>query len=711
MSSVITKLGKDIQDTQKFVVDRVAQEPAYRSITQGLAKLRNELEQKSLVVQIASQNVTQAHALQRLLETNRLIGNAYQLRVSSLPELPNTRASLPQPALILHSGDAASQRYELIISESQTLGRHPDCKIRLADDLTLVGGHHAELKPIHTLGSVLWQICDRGSRNGTYVNGDRIEDCQTLKPGDRVCLGSSSKTAKSAAFMFESYSQSEPLSFEQNELYRHLFDCNIACLIVDSNRTLSAEEKHFITYTRKVAIAKIFVIASLPGGAISESTRSNLAEIKKWIKGQPNHASIELVSLILVPSAATPGATVSLPHAQPEYEEFCQQLVDLAETKAEEMLVQRITEGLHGQIGAIETVLNNQEARLKERILQDEKELRQVGQDDLKEQIKKAKKKISDEQFFKQVKYEIEQSREELLYKRGVDNLSDKIFRFTKALQPEAVLKQDRCHIRLQVPNKSTSVHNAALKLCRKELQQWAAEEWRRISTLYCDGGLRGLFQRSKETLTLNSNLNSFAPQFHSSESSSVEQILKRPIREPNEDIFETQYEQASLFGYLFKNVRGQVMTGSTAILLVLTAFIPKEYASNQLKAKLVLPLLLIAITSSTIAYRRDRREKQEKKIEELKKKTNSNYESVAEEIADRLVQHLNSTLESEEKQFRSTLETVYEQYDSYLSDREKAQIQLKAQIEEYKKVQQKNIERDREELQKLKRGLSLSGK
>jgi RsiW-degrading membrane proteinase PrsW (M82 family) len=38
-------------------------------------------------------------------------------------------------------------------------------------------------------GSPSWQVCDLGSANGTYLNGQRIQGCHPLKAGDRLILG------------------------------------------------------------------------------------------------------------------------------------------------------------------------------------------------------------------------------------------------------------------------------------------------------------------------------------------------------------------------------------------------------------------------------------------------------------------------------------------------------------------------------------------
>jgi hypothetical protein len=62
------------------------------------------------------------------------------------------------------------------------VGRSAECDVQLADDS--VSRRHARL----VFRDGTWVIQDRGSTNGTIVNGDRVGRCQ-LQPGDRLWLG------------------------------------------------------------------------------------------------------------------------------------------------------------------------------------------------------------------------------------------------------------------------------------------------------------------------------------------------------------------------------------------------------------------------------------------------------------------------------------------------------------------------------------------
>jgi len=66
-----------------------------------------------------------------------------------------------------------------------TIGRDPANRLCLAAEAGL-SRHHAELR---SDGPGRWLICDLGSSNGTYVEGDRLSGCRLLAPGDRIRLG------------------------------------------------------------------------------------------------------------------------------------------------------------------------------------------------------------------------------------------------------------------------------------------------------------------------------------------------------------------------------------------------------------------------------------------------------------------------------------------------------------------------------------------
>ncbi|CAN1209140.1 PrsW family glutamic-type intramembrane protease [Tumidithrix helvetica PCC 7403] len=78
--------------------------------------------------------------------------------------------------------------FQLSANYEVTIGREADCQIVL--ESTRYGGvsrHHASVRPLAEVGT--WEVCDLGSSNGTFINGDRLSGCRRLQPGDRIVLG------------------------------------------------------------------------------------------------------------------------------------------------------------------------------------------------------------------------------------------------------------------------------------------------------------------------------------------------------------------------------------------------------------------------------------------------------------------------------------------------------------------------------------------
>lgn len=96
--------------------------------------------------------------------------------VDEVPELPPGTAML-----VVVRGPNAGSRF-LLDRPTTTIGRHPEADIFL-DDVT-VSRHHVEL----TQDELGVTLRDQGSLNGTYINGERVDERQ-LGTGDELQVG------------------------------------------------------------------------------------------------------------------------------------------------------------------------------------------------------------------------------------------------------------------------------------------------------------------------------------------------------------------------------------------------------------------------------------------------------------------------------------------------------------------------------------------
>jgi pSer/pThr/pTyr-binding forkhead associated (FHA) protein len=90
------------------------------------------------------------------------------------------------PFLLYRDAEGRQLLVELDDAASRlTIGRRPDNDVALPWDAE-VSRVHAQLEPVR--GD--WSLIDDGlSRNGSYVNGDRLTGRRRLRDGDRLCFG------------------------------------------------------------------------------------------------------------------------------------------------------------------------------------------------------------------------------------------------------------------------------------------------------------------------------------------------------------------------------------------------------------------------------------------------------------------------------------------------------------------------------------------
>ena len=92
--------------------------------------------------------------------------------------------------------DSTSQRVTEIRGDVAVLGRDPGLNVTFSGEAAkVVSTRHAELR----LSDGLWHVKDLGSKNGTYVNGQRVSGAVALKPGDNIRLGERGPTLTVAA--------------------------------------------------------------------------------------------------------------------------------------------------------------------------------------------------------------------------------------------------------------------------------------------------------------------------------------------------------------------------------------------------------------------------------------------------------------------------------------------------------------------------------
>jgi hypothetical protein len=107
------------------------------------------------------------------------------------------------------AGPLQDKTFEIGEGESKIIGKGDGSLLRIDDDL-MVSRTHARL----TLERGLLWIEDLGSRNGTYINGNKIEKKTLLRSGDKILLGQVS------CFQCSQWNALEPSRFASRILTR-----------------------------------------------------------------------------------------------------------------------------------------------------------------------------------------------------------------------------------------------------------------------------------------------------------------------------------------------------------------------------------------------------------------------------------------------------------------------------------------------------------
>jgi pSer/pThr/pTyr-binding forkhead associated (FHA) protein len=96
-----------------------------------------------------------------------------------------TVAFMSSPPFLLFADGDGHARIVMLQGRRVTIGRRPSCDLPLTWDAE-VSRLHAEVVPM----GPDWVLCDEGlSRNGTFVNGERLRGRRRLREGDVVAVG------------------------------------------------------------------------------------------------------------------------------------------------------------------------------------------------------------------------------------------------------------------------------------------------------------------------------------------------------------------------------------------------------------------------------------------------------------------------------------------------------------------------------------------
>lgn len=707
------KLSQTIENLQLFLAKKAEEREDLSEIARKLTQLNKTLRQKKLTVQIVSAEPALAQGVFDLINAETEFKRVFQLKFDKIPPPPQQNAPQQTANLKLRQNMANAtglQQYiELDTQQEYTIGRSPDADIAIDPKLYQgVSWNHA----VVTGADTQWQIGDRHSTNGTFVNGQKVTASHPLNSGDTITLACPQTGEMVAELAFTIRVETPDTAVDRE--YWEVVDCDLLLVVADGKQPLAAEVKEFISNLDRTYTSQQYLLLDTPDPKqepeVAKVADENLKQIEVWVKGKLKPAGWELVSLYLKPFYNESKDNVD-PRQQKKQERFIKALGNVVKRQPENILAKRIAVKVVRAAEPIEPLLEQQHQELNEKLEREQRELSALFQTNLKETSKKAIAEANQtkDKFFKQIKLDIAQSKAALLDIYSKKSVIYQIQDFVDGLTPVVLNKNGQKIIQLNDDSTdSNDINTSLVGFCTESLQEWANDEWYKIGHTYCDGGLQGLLKRLNQKIAIVPDILSESP-FSQPEDIDVRSIFQMSFAGTN---CETTHKQKSLGAYIMKQLRSQMMQIMMMLTLVL-GFVGIRSSKNQMTQGLsnyfkqypwLFGIFICAIIFFLVsAYNNENDLKLEEAGVKLKKDLSGYYQSFSKNLLEKVIQDITLTLELEDKKISDGLEIASEAYGDRLIEVEKKQTQIKNNLEKYKE-QQKSLSTELAEFEKLKK-------
>jgi hypothetical protein len=319
---------------------------------------------------------------------------------------------------------------------------------------------------------------------------------------------------------------------------------------------------------------------------------------------------------------------------------------------------------------------------------------------------------------FKQIENAIRQSRSGILDEFNRHSLTYKIQARTDQLQPVIIRRRGAQYLQLQsnLASNSTEINMDMIQLCYGYLSHWMIDEWRRVQTVYGDGGLNRLYQIAHQMFPQTNS-----PLPDSTESLSV-QVSR--VRQSFQDCIapvhcEIYLKESSIGNYLIRQLRNQwmgimfIMTfigmigigGGSRSEMMQAFFSPIVQLKDNplwLFVALAIPLCLIFLFLFN-GYYVNSACKVEESAEKLKKQVRSYYQGFSKHITDDLIMGVLEILQIEHHRLMTLLNQVQAQHQLRLTEEACHAQSLQDKIDRCLS-HKKNLQQTLSSLQRLRR-------
>jgi FHA domain len=698
------QLTQCLQAVYQFSLSRKSRLEGLSNVTQNLDKINIIINSRRLNFQIFSQFSLLCEGMSNWLHSNQALNNFYGFQKSELPAFTSSSSQSQFPKLVLRANPGVSQSeaiYKLSLNQSIIIGR--DLEGQTSSRLIEVplpmyrkiSGRHAEICNVSSLNptSLTWQICDLNSTNGTYINGQKIKGCETLKSGDRVTLGYPNPSEKAPELIFEGQVQN---STQRSSVIQQV-EGDLICLVISPDKELSDSEKQLIDQASQAEIAGFIIIADNSGlsSADNQKAIARLSSIKSSIQNQLPRLSEILETIVLPLHFFYPNILPAplTPPVQQIFSELSANLIALAENQGGKILINRANRQLQDQLQHIDSILSEQQEALNKEIQRTELILQRRNIESLRDHFIEGMKQVSEERdyFFQQVRNNFGRASNDFISDIIPDNLLQSIEDFVENLDPVVNKQKGQVSIELKTNNKG-DLYKEILYFIRSEIIRWSDKHWQFIYYKMSGDGLEGLSKRSYTRLNSLPSFQMDNPFHQLPQKLEIANKLNTSFTNIKVDI---AYGESS--GSDFNGMaRIAMMTASTAMSIGASISAGQNLSPQAIMQGANVISALSGMSGASVSKAQQQKLKIEQIVDSLKRNTRSHYQKIARHLLNTASQEIVSAINTEDRLFRKSLERIDEQFRSYYAE-------FKTITETYK-ARQQALDQDRQAFESIKR-------
>lgn len=672
-------LNQSLEEFRSIVNAKVNEHPICQYILEQLQDNSQQgMSAEKLHIHLFHKSLSISEQLCRFLNTSNIL-NCYQFHPYPLPDINDLFQLLSTFVLVLrpdvsqHSPsrywNLSQDRHILIGREYRSLvntDRNRNAALIDLPHCSNVSSVHAEIRPVmdFRFNAWSWQICDLNSRNGTYVNGQRLYGCQFLKTGDRITLGQAHPGRTAPELIFEDRLTSLS-NYCQPSSSLTISSTDIACLVLNPQE-FNEQEQEWIEVMGRSGILKLILMVDTASNPSLDLNAQ--ATITSWIKAHCPNLDLEWVDFPIASTLNLKSNDQSLKTALTKLRQVC--LVG-DPGQIQSLVQRRLTLSTSRQINWFENFLTDQ-IRLLHNRMQDVKT--ELGQQSVEHRsqfggtISTIQTDLED--GLRQLTAKLHRDQQDLLSEFKSQSMHYKIKTLVDSLEPVVTRQNGQVYIQLQSTSK-LATHQVMMHFYDSELTAWVNYQWHQIYHTLA-GHPHGLVQSSNQRLRSMLEGRSHLLLSQLPMTIDIHQTLKTSllVKPACTQYFENSLAKDAISGVAKLAIQVGIDIGLAALLGPVALM---EHTAAIMHG-------LFDLTGNTLSQAQVKALKLEEVVAQLREKTCAYYQGLARYLLDRVVEQIENLLYAEIRCLIRSLQEIESQLEYNRLDLEQYLRQLQGE-------------------------------